>query len=95
MEQLNKTINALKNSITDLKQQIDYVKFNCLGIVEYTVMTLNGSITYQFGTSIFSSYVTNQYGIPSNALQNIIGPLSTVTLTPVSIFNTQWASSFG
>lgn len=55
---LNNTISSLKLSIPSLQQQIDYVKFNCLGVVNYTVNTLNGTISYVFGQSSFSTYIT-------------------------------------
>lgn len=55
---LNSTIESLKGSTPSLKQQIDHVKFNCLGVVNYTVQTLNGAVSYIFGSSLFSTYVT-------------------------------------
>lgn len=93
---LNGTISGLRNSIPSLKQQIDFVKFNCLGVVNYTVQTIDGTIRYIFGSSLFSTYVTEQYGLPnSNAFQAILGPISSVTLTPITIFNTDWSRTFG
>lgn len=93
---LNSTISSLNNSIPSLKQQIDYVKFNCLGVVNYTVQTIDGTVRYIFGSSLFSTYVTEQYGLPNtNAFQALLGPISSVTLTPITIFNTDWASTFG
>lgn len=93
---LNTTITSLTNSVPSLKQQIDYVNFNCLGVVNYTVQTIDGTIKYVFGSSLFSTYVTQQYGIPNtNAFQALLGPISSVTLTPITIFNTDWATTFG
>jgi hypothetical protein len=72
------------------------VKFNCNGVVNYTVSTLNGSITYTFASSVFSTYITNEYGkVNSNAAQAALGPISKVTLTPVTIFTPAWVSQFG
>lgn len=97
------TLNAVQQTITNLnitipalKQQIDYVKFNCNGVVNYTVSTLNGTITYTFASSVFSTYVTNEYGANNtNAAQSQLGPISKVTLTPITIFAPAWTSQFG
>ena len=56
------TISSLDGTIPSLKQQIDYVRFNCNGVVNYTVSTLDGSIRYTFGKSAFSTFVTNEFG---------------------------------
>jgi predicted nucleic acid-binding Zn-ribbon protein len=93
---LNSTIANLQSSIPSLQQQIDYVKFNCLGVVNYTVSTLNGAISYVFGASSFSTYVTGQYGAPnSNTAQALLGPISNITLTPSSIFSSSWTDLYG
>jgi hypothetical protein len=93
---LNATILNLEASTPALKQQIDYVKFNCLGVVNYTVQTLNGQITYTFGSSVFSTYVTQQYGQSSaNTAQALLGPISNVSLTPTTVFNPTWVSTYG
>lgn len=90
------TIDNLNSTIPALKQQIDYVKFNCNGVVNYTVSTLNGIITYTFSSSVFSTYVTSEYGkANSNAAQALLGPISKVTLTPVTVFSPTWVSQFG
>ena len=62
MVNLNSTIQSLQKSTPSLKEQIDYVKFHCLGVVNYTVQTLNGTISYVFGSSVFTTYITGQYG---------------------------------
>lgn len=93
---LNITISSLQSSIPSLQQQIDYVKFNCLGVVNYTVNTLNGAISYVFGSSSFSTYVSGQYGAPnSNTAQALLGPISQITLTPITIFNNVWTDLYG
>ena len=55
----NLMIVNLKNSIPSVRRQIDNVRFNCNGAVNYTVSTLDGTITYTFGTSAFRTYITN------------------------------------
>lgn len=96
MAALNLTISSLQSSIPSLQQQIDYIKFNCLGIVNYTVNTLNGIISYVFGSSTFSTYVTGMYGAPnSNTAQALLGPISNVTLTPLTILSQTWVDLFG
>jgi len=86
----------LQSSIPSLQQQIDYVKFNCLGVVNYTVSTLNGAISYVFGSSSFSTYLTGQYGAPNtNTAQALLGPISNITLTPVTIFGSNWTNLYG
>ena len=93
---LNSTINNLQASIPSLQQQIDYVKFNCLGVVNYTVNTLNGAISYVFGSSSFSTYITGQFGsVNTNTAQALLGPISNITLTPVTIFGSEWVNLFG
>jgi uncharacterized phage infection (PIP) family protein YhgE len=93
---VQQTIANLNLTIPTLKQQIDYVKFNCNGAVNYTVSTLEGTITYTFASSVFSTYVTNEYGKNNtNAAQALLGPISKVTLTPVTIFTPAWVSQFG
>jgi len=93
---LNSTINSLQASIPSLQQQIDYVKFNCLGVVNYTVNTLNGTISYVFGSSTFSTYITGQFGTANtNTAQNLLGPVSNITLTPATIFSKDWVNLFG
>ncbi len=90
------TISNLNATIPSLKQQIDYVRFNCNGVVNYTVTTLDGTITYTFGSSVFSTYVTNQFGqVDTNAAQKLLGPISKVTLTPITVFTPSWISQFG
>lgn len=72
------------------------MKFNCNGAVNYTVSTLDGTITYTFSSSVFSTYVTNEYGKNNtNAAQALLGPISKVTLTPVTIFTPAWVSQYG
>jgi len=67
-----------------------------LGIVNYTVQTLNGVITYTFGSSVFSTYVTQQYGLDNaNRAQSLLGPISRVTLTPITVFDSTWSDAFG
>lgn len=93
---LNNTINNLQASIPSLQQQIDYVKFNCLGVVNYTVSTLNGTISYIFGSSSFSTYIAGQFGTAnSNTAQALLGPVSSISLTPATIFSKEWVSLFG
>lgn len=93
---LNSTIQSLQKSTPSLKEQIDYVKFHCLGVVNYTVQTLNGTISYVFGSSVFTTYVTGQYGNEnSQTVQTLLGPVSNVTLTPVTIFNSDWVQAYG
>ena len=93
---LQQTITNLNSTIPALKQQIDFVKFNCNGAVNYTVSTLNGTITYTFASSVFSTYVTNEFGRENtNTAQSLLGPVSKVTLTPVTIFAPAWVSQFG
>ena len=93
---LNSTIKNLQASIPSLQQQIDYVKFNCLGVVNYTVSTLNGTISYVFGSSTFSTYITGQFGTAnSNTAQSLLGPVSSITLTPATIFSKEWVNLFG
>lgn len=90
------TIANLNSTIPTLGQQIDFVKFNCNGAVNYTVRTINGTITYTFATSTFSTYVTNEYGLPStNAAQAQIGPISNVALTPINIFSPSYVNLYG
>ena len=96
LAKLNQTVIHLENSVPSLREQIDYVRFNCLGVVNYTVQTLNGSVTYTFGTSVFSTYVTQQYGQQnSNRAQALLGPVSKVTLTPATVFDKAWSQAFG
>jgi len=59
---VRQTISSLQTTVPSLKQQIDYVRFNCNGVVNYTVNTLEGAITYTFSPSAFSTYVTNEFG---------------------------------
>lgn len=93
---LNSTISNLQASIPSLQQQIDYVKFNCLGVVNYTVNTLNGNISYVFGSSSFSTYISGQFGSSNtNTAQALLGPISNITLTPVTIFGSEWVNLFG
>ncbi len=93
---VQQVISNLNLTIPTLKQQIDYVKFNCNGAVNYTVSTLDGTITYTFASSVFSTYVTNEYGKNNtNAAQALLGPISKVTLTPVTIFSPDWVTRFG
>lgn len=93
---LQQTISDLQSSIPSLQQQIDYVKFKCFGVYNYTVSTLNGYITYSFGSSVFSTYVAEQYGSEnSKTASALIGPISNVTLTPTSILNNNWIQSYG
>jgi len=93
---VEQTIASLNSTIPALKQQIDYVKFNCNGVVNYTVSTLNGTITYTFSSSVFSTYITNEYGLPnSNAASAFLGPISKVTLTPITIFTPAWVDLYG
>ena len=90
------TISSLEGTIPSIKNQTDYVRFNCLGVVNYTVQTLDGTITYTFGSSVFSTYVTEQYGLEnSNTAQALLGPVSKVTLTPLTIFDDKWSIAFG
>ena len=93
---VRQSISNLNSTIPSLKQQIDYVKFNCNGVVNYTVSTLNGTITYTFASSVFSTYVTSEYGqANSNAAQALLGPISKVTLTPTTIFTPSWVDLYG
>jgi predicted nucleic acid-binding Zn-ribbon protein len=96
LNSVTQTIANLNLTIPALKQQIDYVKFNCNGVVNYTVSTLNGTITYTFASSVFSTYVTNEFGKSNtNAAQALLGPISKVTLTPITIFAPAWVGQFG
>ena len=96
VERLNQTVIHLENSVPSLQEQIDYVRFNCLGVVNYTVQTLNGTISYTFGSSVFSTYVTQQYGqANSNTAQNLLGPVSKITLTPITVFDSAWSEAYG
>lgn len=93
---MQQTVISLEAEIPSLQKQIDFVKFKCLGVVNYTVQTLNGQITYVFASSVFSTYVTEQYGqSQSNTAQALLGPISTVNLTPTTIFDDRWIKAFG
>ena len=96
ISRLQQTVISLEAEIPSLQKQIDFVKFKCLGVVNYTVQTLNGQITYVFASSVFSTYVTEQFGqSQSNTAQALLGPISTVNLTPTTIFDDRWIKAFG
>ena len=89
-------VDSLRGRIPSLREQIDYVRFNCNGVVNYTVSTLDGTIRYTFGRSSFSTFVTNEFGeANSNAASAFLGPISNVTLTPVTILDARWVELFG
>ena len=89
-------ISNLKNSIPTIRGRIDNIGFNCNGAVNYTVSTLDGTITYTFANSAFRTYVTNEYGSAnSNAAQAFLGQISNVTLTPITVFSQEWINRFG
>jgi len=93
---LSTTISTLQSTIPSLQQQIDYIKFNCLGVANYTTNTLNGSISYTLGPSSFSTYMSGQYGAPnSNTAQALLGPITNITLTPASILSSTWTTLYG
>ena len=86
--EIQQHVESLRGRIPALREQIDYVRFNCNGVVNYTVSTLDGTINYIFGRTAFSTFVTNEFGQESsNAADAFLGPLSNITLTPISILN--------
>ena len=93
---LNSTIAHLQSAIPAIREQIDFVNFKCKGVTNYTVQTLDGKISYIFQSSVFSTYVTEEFGTDqSNTAQALLGPISTVTLTPTTIFDDRWVKAFG
>lgn len=74
ISKLESTVTSLSAEIPSLQKQIDFVNFKCVGVVNYTVQTLNGQITYTFDSSVFSTYVTEAFGTEnSNSAQNFLG----------------------
>jgi hypothetical protein len=49
-----------------------------------------------FGSSSFSTYITGQFGSSNtNTAQTLLGAVNDITLTPVTIFGSDWVNLFG
>lgn len=93
---VEQTISSLNSTIPTLKQQSDFVKFNCNGAVNYTVNTLNGAVTYNFASSSFTNYVADEFGSANTgAIKAQIGPASSVVVTPLTIFSPSYVNQYG
>lgn len=87
-------ISVLRKSQPNIQEQIDSINYECYKAIVEVSRTAN-ILVYYIGKQNFSQYITQSYQLDSASSLISSGLSSTVGITPSSILDPSWSSSFG